>query len=234
MPSRAGVSILRQPPFLHFHLCRICFGFRISDSEFFPVITFILRRFASLIGVLFCVITITFFLVRIAPGGPFVKERSIPPAIEKQLQQRFNLDGSLWEQYTTYLGVRRNATGHYSGLLQGDLQPSLKYRDRSVREILGGSLPISIALGIVAFLIATTAGIWLGSLAAVRHHTAIDTTAMLGALALISIPTFVTGPVLILFFSLKLGWLPVGGWVSWKNLILPAIDSLGDQQPALK
>ena len=191
------------------------------------MITFILRRFASLIGVLFCVITITFFLVRIAPGGPFAKERSVPPAIEKQLQQRFNLDGSLWQQYTTYLGVRRNATGQYSGLLQGDLQPSLKYRDRSVREILADSLPISITLGIVAFIIATTVGIWLGSLAAVRHHTAIDTAAMLGALALISVPTFVTGPVLILFFALKLGWFPVGGWVSWENLILPAITLAG-------
>ena len=191
------------------------------------MIAFILRRCASLIGVLFCVITITFFLVRLAPGGPFVKERSIPPAIEKQLKERFNLDGSLWEQYTTYLGIRRNATGQFSGLLQGDLQPSLKYRDRSVREILSGSLPISILLGLAAFCIATTAGVWLGSLAAVRHNTAIDTGSMLGALALISIPTFVTGPVLILFFALKLGWLPVGGWVGWKNIILPAITLAG-------
>ena len=202
------------------------------------MITFILRRCASLLGVLFCVVTITFFLVRLAPGGPFVKERSIPPAIEKQLQQRFNLDGSLWEQYATYLGIRRNATGHYSGLLQGDLQPSLKYRDRSVREILGDSLPISIMLGIVAFCIATTAGIWLGSLAAVRHHTAIDTGAMLGALALISIPTFVTGPVLILFFSLKLGLLPVGNvWAGegdgWKDEILPADPAANREQSQL-
>ena len=113
--------------------------------------------------VLFCVITITFFLVRIAPGGPFTKERKIPPAIEKQLLARYNLDGTLWEQFTTYLGVRKNVAGEYSGLLQGDLQLSTKYRDRSVSELLAQSLPVSATLGLAAFLIATTGGIWLGS-----------------------------------------------------------------------
>lgn len=177
--------------------------------------------------VLFCVITITFLLVRIAPGGPFTKERKIPPAIEKQILARYNLDGTLWEQFTTYLGVRKNVEGKFSGLLQGDLQLSTKYRDRSVREILAQSLPVSATLGVAAFLIATMGGVWLGSLAAVRHHTAVDAGAMLGALFLISIPTFVTGPVLVLIFALWLGWLPVGGWGSWSSLVLPAITLAG-------
>lgn len=177
--------------------------------------------------VLFCVITITFLLVRIAPGGPFAKERKIPPAIEKQIMARYNLDGTLWEQFTTYLGVRKNSAGDFSGLLQGDLQLSTKYRDRSVREILAQSLPVSATLGIAAFLIATTCGVWLGSIAAIRQHTWIDTGAMLGALFLISIPTFVTGPVLVLVFALQLGWLPVGGWGSWSSLILPAVTLAG-------
>ena len=191
------------------------------------MLAFILRRFAAMLVVLFFVITITFLLVRIAPGGPFTKERKIPPAIEKQIMARYNLDGTLWEQFTTYLGVRKNNEGKYSGLLQGDLQLSTKYRDRSVKEILAQSMPISATLGLAAFLIASTGGIWLGSLAAVRHHTPVDTGAMLGALFLISIPTFVTGPVLVLIFALRLDWLPVGGWGSWSSLVLPAITLAG-------
>ncbi len=191
------------------------------------MLVFLLRRSLSLFVVLFCVITITFFLVRMAPGGPFTKERKIPPAIEKQLLARFNLDGSLWEQFTTYLGVRKNSSGHYSGLLQGDLQPSTKYRDRTVNEIIGDSLPISATLGVFAFIIATTGGIWLGTLAAVRHHTWVDTGAMLSALALISVPTFVTGPVLVLFFALRVSWFPVGGWSSLASVVLPAVTLAG-------
>src|SRR5947207_1824519 len=102
--------------------------------------------------VLFCVITITFLLMRISPGGQFAKERKMPPAIEKQIMAEYNLDGTLWEQLTTYLGVRKNSQGKYSGVLQGDFRLSTKYRDRSVREILAQTLPISFTLGIAAFL----------------------------------------------------------------------------------
>src|SRR3954469_19774095 len=115
-----------------------------------------------MVVVLFCVITLTFLLVRIAPGGPFTKERKIHPAILKQIEASYNLDGALWEQYTTYLGVRKNSKGEYSGLLQGNLQLSTKIRDRSVRDILAQTLPISFTLGVAAFLIASLGGIWLG------------------------------------------------------------------------
>jgi len=187
----------------------------------------ILRRFAGMLVVLFFVITVTFFLVKAMPGGPFTSEKSMPDSIKKQLLARFNLGGSNWEQYTTYLGLRRNVSGEYSGLLQGDLQLSTKYRDRSVAELLRDSLPISATLGFAAFLIATSGGIWLGSLAAVRQRTPADTGAMLAALFLISIPAFVIGPVLILVFAIRLDWLPVGGWGSWSSLILPAITLAG-------
>lgn len=180
-----------------------------------------------MVVVLFCVITLTFLLVRIAPGGPFTKERRIPPAIEKQIMARYNLDGSLWEQLTTYLGVRKNSQGQFSGILEGDLQLSTKYRDRSVRELLAQTLPISGTLGLAAFLLATTGGVWLGSLAAVRRHTPTDTGAMLAALFLISIPNFVIGPVLIMLFAIKLRALPVGGWQDWSSLVLPAITLAG-------
>jgi len=188
---------------------------------------FILRRFASMLLVLFCVVTITFFLMRLAPGGPFDKEKKIPRAIETQLLMRFNLNGTLWEQYRTYLGVRQNVAGKYSGLLQGDLQLSTKYRNRTVNELLAQTLPVTMTLGAIAFLIATVAGVTLGCWAGVRHHTMIDTASMMAALFAISIPTFVTGPLLILIFCLELGWLPVGGWGSWQSLILPSITLAG-------
>ncbi len=191
------------------------------------MLTFILRRFASMVVVLICVITLTFVLGRIAPGSPFARERNIPPAIKKEMEARYNLDGSLWQQYTIYLGVQKNSRGEYSGLLQGDLQPSLKYRDRSVRDLISQSLPISIMLGIAAFLIASLGGIWLGSIAAVRQHTPADAVAMLAALFLISIPAFVVGPVLILLFAIYVPILPVGGWSSWTSIVLPAITLAG-------
>jgi len=181
------------------------------------MLAFTIRRFAGMIAVLWCVITITFLLVWVAPGDPFARERSIPEAIVQQLKTRYHYGGSQWEQYTDYLG----------SLLHGDLRISLKYRDRSVNQLLADGIPVSATLGLTAFLIATTVGVTLGALAAVRQHTWVDTGAMLGALALISIPTFVTGPLFVLVLGIKLGWLPVGAWNSWKSLILPAITLAG-------
>ena len=184
---------------------------------------FIARRLAALIGVLLCVFTLTFFLIRTAPGGPFTRERKLPPAIEQQLLAKYHLDGSLWQQYSEYLG----------DVLKGDLRLSTKYRDRSVRELLAQSFPVSALLGVAAFIIATTLGIWLGSIAAIRHQTLPDVLAMLAALALISIPTFVAGPLLVLFFALHLGWLPVGGWHSPLSLFLPALTLAGPAVAAI-
>jgi oligopeptide transport system permease protein len=174
---------------------------------------FILRRIVSLLFVLFCVVSITFLLIRLAPGGPFDRERKIPPQIEKELLAKYKLDGPLWDQYRGYVW----------DLLHGDLRLSTKYRNRSVNELLAQSLPVSGTLGGIAFLIATAGGIWVGAFAAVRHDTPADTWAMLGALLAISVPTFVIGPLLILIFALKLNWLPVGGWGGVSYLILPSI-----------
>ena len=174
---------------------------------------FILRRVVSLFFVLFCVVSLTFLLIRLAPGGPFDRERKIPPQIEKELLARYKLDGTLWEQYRGYIW----------DVLHGDLRLSTKYRNRSVNELLAQSLPVSGTLGGIAFLIATAGGVWVGAYAAVRHGAPADTLAMLGALLAISIPTFVIGPLLILVFALKLDWLPVGGWGGAACLVLPAI-----------
>lgn len=178
---------------------------------------FVLRRFASLLLVLFCVVSLTFFLIRLAPGGPFDRERKIPEQIEKQLLAKYKLDGPLHRQYLEYL----------ADLARGDLRLSTKYRNRTVNEILAQSLPVSATLGLAAFCIASVAGVLLGCWAAVRRHTAIDTGAMLGALLAISVPTFVTGPLLILIFALKLGWFPVGGLGSPGSLVLPALTLAG-------
>ena len=173
----------------------------------------ILQRLPALVFVLFSVITLTFFLIRLAPGGPFDRERKIPPAIEAQLLAKYQLDGPLWSQFTGYL----------ADVAQGDLRLSTKDRGRSVNEILGQTLPVTFALGGIAFLLATTGGIWLGTFAAVRRNTAADRFAMGAALLGLSRPMFVVGPVLVLVFGLWLKWLPVGGWGSPAQVILPAL-----------
>ncbi|MCK9588436.1 MAG: ABC transporter permease subunit [Terrimicrobiaceae bacterium] len=173
----------------------------------------LLRRLGALALVLFCVVSITFVLIRLSPGGPFDGERKIPPAIEQELLAKYKLDGTLWEQYSGYL----------ADLIRGDLRLSTKYRNRSVNEILVQTLPVTLCLGGVAFLLASVGGIWLGTLAAMHQHTWRDYGAMFLALAAISLPAYIIGPLLILVFGLDLRWLPVGGWGSWRDLILPSV-----------
>lgn len=172
-----------------------------------------LRRLASLPVVLLCVVTITFFLIRLSPGGPFDSERKLPAAIEKQLLAKYKLDGTLLEQYSGYL----------KDLLHGDLRLSTKYRNRSVNEILAQTLPVTLTLGATALLIAITAGVWLGAFAAARPGTVAEGGALAAMLLAISLPSFVLGPLLILIFSIKLAWLPVGGWGTPIQLLLPAV-----------
>ncbi|MFV0336832.1 MAG: ABC transporter permease [Chthoniobacterales bacterium] len=177
------------------------------------MIAYLVRRILALVMVLFCVVTITFFLVRLSPGGPFDTERNLPPAIEKALLAKYKLDGSLWQQYSGYL----------ADLLRGDLRLSTKYRNRTVNEILAQTLPVTFSLGGVAFLLASAVGIWLGTLAAVKHGSWGDVAAMLAALLAISLPAFVVGPLLILAFGFYLPIFPVGGWGSLSQLVLPAV-----------
>jgi oligopeptide transport system permease protein len=185
------------------------FKFQLSGFILAPM----LRRLVSLPVVLLCVISITFFLIRLSPGGPFDSERKIPAAIEKQLLIKYKLDGPLLSQYSSYL----------SDLLHGDLRLSTKYRNRSVNEILAQTLPVTLTLGFTAFLLALLGGLWLGSFAAARPGTLAESLALALTLLAISLPSFVLGPLLILIFSMKLAWLPVGGWGTPQQLLLPAI-----------
>jgi len=129
------------------------------------------------------------------------------------MEAKYQLNGSLWQQYTAYL----NRLAHL------DLGPSAKYRDWQVAEILAQKLPNSISIGSIAFLLASTLGVFLGGIAAMNKDRAADRVAMLGALLAISLPSFITGPALIAVFALWLGWLPVGGWGTAQQMILPAI-----------
>ncbi len=177
------------------------------------MLSFLLRRAFSSVIVIFCVISITFVLARITKGGPFDKEKEPPPHIKEALLTRYKLNGSVWEQYTAYVG----------SLVRFDLGLSTRYRDWRVSELLRQKMPNSFALGSLAFVIASCAGVLLGSLAAMKKDTWTDRAAMFGALLSISIPSFISGPFLIAVVALGLGWLPVGGWGTLQQMILPAI-----------
>jgi oligopeptide transport system permease protein len=178
------------------------------------VIPFLIRRIFIGLITLFVVISLTFLLMRIMPGGPFDKERKLPPAIEKNLLEKYKLNGTLWQQYSDYIS---------DVFLHWDLRLSLKYRNRSVNEIIAQTLPISATLGSISFVIALFLGLFLGSIAAIRHKTLADQFSMLFAVLSISIPAFVIAPLLILFFALKWNLLPVGGWDSARHMVLPSI-----------
>jgi len=173
---------------------------------------FLLRRFLASILVLFFAVSLTFLLTRSLRGGPFDKEKGSTQVTEAQ-EKKYKLNGTLWQQYLAYI----NDLAHL------DLRVSTRYKDWTVAEVLGQKLPNSLQLGGIAFLIASTLGVFIGALAAMRRDGWIDVGSTLGALIAISIPTFITGPLLIAIFGLWLGWLPIGGWGSAQHLVLPAL-----------
>jgi oligopeptide transport system permease protein len=164
------------------------------------------------VAVLFCVASLTFLLARSMKGGPFDRERPVPEHLKGELEKKYKLSGSLWEQYTAFV----------ADLLRGDLRVSTKYRDWSVTEILAQKMPTSFLLGGTAFLIAAVLGVTLGTYAAIKRGSLGDAGAMFSALLFISVPTFITGPALVAVFGLWLGWFPIGGWGEWRQLVLPA------------
>jgi oligopeptide transport system permease protein len=180
---------------------------------------FIARRLLQMIPVLLIVAMLTFFMIRLAPGGPFDAEKSVTPEIQKNLESYYhmvNADGSkrnLWLQLFDY----------FSNLLRGDLGPSFKYPNRTVNELIGESFPISAELGFWAMLVALTLGLTGGIVASLRPNSASDYIASSISMMGICVPTFVLGPLLVLIFSLKLGWTRVSGWDDWIDRILPAI-----------
>ena len=177
------------------------------------MIALILRRLLQAIPVLFIVVSLTFLLVRSAPGNPFSNGKNIRPEIMAQLNKQHDLDGTIWDQYLRYMGKAA----------QGNLNISTQYLNRSVNEIIAQTLPVSMTLGSMAYVLALLVGITCGGWAAVRHNRAGDRALMLVALLGISIPSFVLAPVMVMIFAIKLNILPVAGWGSPDQIILPAI-----------
>ena len=166
------------------------------------MLSFILKRLAGAIPTLLIIVTLAFFLIRAAPGGPFDKERTVPPEVAANLNAVYHLDDPLWEQYLYYLG----------NVIQGDFGPSFQYRDFSVTELIAAGFPVSLTLGLSAIFLAITIGTSLGAVAALRQNSAIDYAVMATAMTGITIPNFVMAPLLTLVFGVYLSVLPVGGW----------------------
>jgi len=176
---------------------------------------FLLRRLLISIPTLLVIITIAFFMMRAAPGGPFDEERQLTPQVEKNILAAYDLDQPLIVQYVRYVG----------GVLQGDFGPSFKYRDFTVAELLMTGFPPSLKVGGSAIVLAILLGVGLGTMAALRQNSALDYAFMTTAMVGITIPNFVMAPLLTLIFGVFLGWLPVAGWGDggFRNLLLPVI-----------
>ncbi|APG88502.1 MULTISPECIES: oligopeptide ABC transporter permease OppB [Sinorhizobium] len=179
------------------------------------MISFVLRRLASAVPTLFIVVTISFFLMRFAPGGPFNLERPLPPSTMENLMRTYHLDQPLWRQYLIYL----------SNAVTGDFGPSYIYHDNNVAQLIGKGLPYSMELGFYALILAVVGGVIAGTIAALRQNSFLDFAVMSISTVGVTVPNFVVGPVLTLIFAIMLSWLPAGGWGdgSFRFLILPMI-----------
>lgn len=178
---------------------------------------FIIRRLLSLIPTMFIIVTLSFFLIRFAPGGPFSSEKKLPEQVLQNILKKYHMDEPLGKQYLSYMG----------DVLRGDLGPSYRYKDQTVTELIGQTMPNSIFLGTLALCLALLAGISAGVISALRQNKWQDYGAMSLAVIGISVPLFVIGPILQLVFAMKLHWLPTSGWITGRagalTLIMPAI-----------
>ena len=175
---------------------------------------YIVRRLLAAIPLLIFVSVITFLLMHAVPGGPFSREKTLPPAIVENLYRKYHLDDPLWKQYADYMsGI----------LLHFDFGPSYTSRSRTVNDIFRDHLPVSLQLGTLAGLIAFGFGIPLGVIAALKHNGSIDRVTMFLVVLGLSIPNLALGPLLIWVFALKLDILPVATWGSPLHVILPAV-----------
>ncbi|HPB42430.1 MAG TPA: ABC transporter permease subunit, partial [Sphaerochaeta sp.] len=179
---------------------------------------YIVNRLLGMIPTLFIIITLSFFIVRIAPGGPLSAERNLTDVVRRNIEAKYHLDEPLIKQYGRYM----------FDIMRGDLGPSFKYKDYDVNYYIFTSLPKSIVLGLWAMLISVTIGMGIGIIAAVRQNSWIDYLSMGLAVIGISVPLFVIAPVLQLIFAVKLKWLPTSGWYTtgegYLTIILPAVS----------
>ncbi|HQP19917.1 MAG TPA: ABC transporter permease subunit, partial [Phenylobacterium sp.] len=177
------------------------------------MLRFIGRRLFVAIPTLFLVITVAFFMMRAAPGSPFDMDRKLSPEIERNVMAKYGMDRPLSEQYVAYL----------SGVVRGDFGPSLRYKDKTVVQILKDNYRPSLTIGLSALVLGGSIGVTLGVLAALRQNGWLDVGVMGVAILGVCVPTFVTAPLLVLLFGSTLELLPNGGWNggALQNLILP-------------
>jgi oligopeptide transport system permease protein len=171
-------------------------------------------RLLGLVPTLLLLVTISFFLIRVAPGGPFDAEMAAPPEIRANLEAKYHLDEPLLQQYFRYLGE----------IIAGDFGPSFQYKDWSVNELIARGFPISATIGGLAMLLAFFAGTLIGIFAALRQNRLADHALMGIGMLGISIPNFVIAPLLILGLAIYGGWLPASGWDwTWQRGVLPVV-----------
>ena len=172
------------------------------------------RRFIGLLPTLLMLITVVFFMIRLAPGGPFDADKMLPAEIQANLEAKYHLDDSLLEQYFSYMGQ----------IAVLDFGPSYQYRNWTVNELIRQGYPVSLTIGALAMLLAFFAGTTLGITAALKQNTAVDYSLMGVAMLGISVPNFVIAPILILLLAVYAGWLPAGGWDwSFASMVLPVV-----------
>ena len=175
--------------------------------------SYTLRRVLAAIPTVLVVITVCYLLLHATPGGPFDSDRKVSAAVLANLQAKYHLDLPLWQQYLLYL----------KGLMQGDLGASFRYADWSVNDLVASALPVSLAIGGTAMLLAAVIGVTLGIVAALRQNSVVDYFVMLLGNVGSAVPSFVLGPVMIIVFAILLKWLPAGGWHDFelRFMVLP-------------
>jgi oligopeptide transport system permease protein len=175
------------------------------------MLAFILRRLLWLAPVLFFVALITFTLMHLVPGGPWDGDKPLPPQAQANVQQKYGLDDPLWRQFTDYM----------VNLAQGDLGVSYRSLNRPVRDILWDGARVSATLGFISLGIAVVVGVSLGTLAALHKNSVLDYAGVAFATFGASVPSFVTGMLLLILFSAYLHWLPTAGWGTWQQAVMP-------------
>ena len=179
------------------------------------MLKFIAKRIFEAIPTMLVLITVSFFLMRFAPGNPFSSERPLPPEVMANIEAKYGLDKPVFEQYTTYL----------TNVIQGDFGPSFKYLDYTVNELISVALPVSAKVGFIAFIFTVILGVTVGTIAALKQNTWVDYAIMSTAMLGVVMPSFVLAPALIYLFSLHWNLFPAGGWHDggWQYIVLPVI-----------
>jgi len=177
------------------------------------MIRFVVQRLLQMIPVIWVIITLTFFMIRFVPGGPFTAEKAVTPEIMRNLEAHYGLNRPLYRQYLDYCW----------SIMRGDLGPSFKYPTRTVNEIIADKLPVSLELGMWSLAVALVVGLPLGVLAAVKRNTWIDYVCSSVSMIGICVPTFVIGPLMILVFGIYFGWFNASGWYGPIDRVLPSL-----------